>query len=294
MRIRFFSIVIFAGLAAGFSLAQEPSPPTGLWKGSGLQKNPSASWAMEVDFGDGTGEARVSYPSLRCSGRLVPEKTGLYREVIDTGIAQCLEVGRYYLLQISAGQLLLHYESLSPRAPNASARATLSRPSTGDAPTAAAPCNDPDIVDSFSPTDERFHIYTVQAEVCRKESAGCSAQAVFEAMLRDKRRVAPTRETTPVVSCGTSRLWIPFLDYTEPSTIRTLVEPDKMRVVNYTLPNHSLHPGRVVRLIVERDETIDVLTYGEGTGILPLANRWLAPMVWGEVNGHLREAVAPK
>ena len=277
--------VLCCSLLAWFALAQD-APPTGVWRGQGTQRNPTASWPIEVDFGSGGEVAKVTYPSLNCGGRLTRSRASVWIEEIDFGTAQCIERGRYIVLPVSANQLMLHYESLSPRAPDAVGRATLASSSAKP-----SPCGDGTVVDEFSASDERYHAYTVVTDVCSKERSGCSADSVFAVMLRDKRKIAPTRETGPVTACGVTNVRIPFFEYLTPSPIRTLVNVEDRRVVNYTLPSHDLHPGRVVRQVVDAEKTIRIWTRGEGTGMLPFLNSVLAPVVWEEVDEELVKAV---
>jgi hypothetical protein len=64
-----------------------------------------------------------------------------------------------------------------------------------------------------------------------------------------------------------------------------------MAVTNYTKPGHFLHPGKVVRTIIEDDTAVYVDTWGEGTGIFPTVNGVLAPGVWYEADRRLLTAV---
>lgn len=59
-----------------------------------------------------------------------------------------------------------------------------------------------------------------------------------------------------------------------------LVYPEYGVVVNITESGHALHPGIVVRQVVESNGIFSIITEGVGTGILPSVNEDLAGWVW--------------
>lgn len=264
----------------------QPFAMKGKWTGLGTQRNPEAQWTMEVDFLPDGEKGNVVYPSLTCGGTLTKVRPNVWLEQIEYGVARCHERGRYLVLPVSANQVMLHYESLDPRAPDTVGRVTLS--GSNAKPTN---CGDDAVIEQYSPEDKSYHSYSVVTEVCTKGGPECTADKVFDVMLRDKRRISPTRETGPVTSCGSTNVRIPFYEYLRPSPIRTFVDRDGRRVINYTLPGHELHPGRVVRQIVDEERVIKVWTRGEGTGILPFLNEILAPLVWEDVDEELKKGV---
>ena len=181
---------------------------------------------MEVDFGDGTGDAVVNYPSLQCGGRLVPQygndTASVYIEEITRGIDNCLERGRFYVLRTSACHLTLYYESLSPRGPDGWAKASLARTDAISAGSASPVCGDGDLLDAYCPSENSYHVYTVETRLCQTTVASCSRENAFGIMIGNRNRIAPTRETGPVQQCSTTTLRTPLLDSFLPSTIPLL------------------------------------------------------------------------
>ena len=54
--------------------------------------------------------------------------------------------------------------------------------------------------------------------------------------------------------------------------IRQHLDDDRLTIVNTTMPGHVLHPGNVLRSVIERGGDLYVATEGYGTGILPALN----------------------
>lgn len=59
-----------------------------------------------------------------------------------------------------------------------------------------------------------------------------------------------------------------------------LLYPDDGVIVNVTLPGHRLHPGIVVRQVVEKDGLFSIVTEGVGTGPMKKLNEKLADFIW--------------
>jgi hypothetical protein len=108
-------------------------------------------------------------------------------------------------------------------------------------------------------------------------------------MVSEVQFIAPTSETTPVTNCKITILNIPGPFGEDP--IITSVNQNQYSTTNYTRTDHALHPGRVTRTIIERNGKIIVVTFGEGTGILPNINERMASKLWTDVDNKLIEEV---
>ncbi len=69
--------------------------------------------------------------------------------------------------------------------------------------------------------------------------------------------------------------------------VRQLVDPDRLTIVNTTLPGHLLHPGNVFRKIVQEGDDLYVVTQGYGTGIFPTVNELGAGSLWSGVDSNV-------
>jgi hypothetical protein len=167
---------------------------------------------------------------------------------------------------------------------------------------APAPCGDQTIQSVFSPDAPNYHRYpdpseTIRTKLCDKRDSRCSKASAFRLMLSDSRFIAPTEDSNPVTNCkvtsvditryGMNRVGLAITG----NPIRSVVDVTSMAVTNYTKPGHFLHPGKVVRTIIEDDTAVYVDTWGEGTGIFPTVNGVLAPGVWYEADRRLLTAV---
>lgn len=70
------------------------------------------------------------------------------------------------------------------------------------------------------------------------------------------------------------------------------VEDSKFTVINYTLKDHWMHPGAVVRKVIKTEGIIGIATYGEGTGIMRDSNENQAKDLWTAVDKSILIAVA--
>jgi hypothetical protein len=160
---------------------------------------------------------------------------------------------------------------------------------------APAPCNNPEIVDTYDPSDtgilKGYHHYLVETTICLVESAGCSADAVFAKMISDSTFLAPTTDKSPVYECKKTTVQIPVLGS---GSIQTMVSPQQRQIINYTLSDHPLKNGEVIRTIISDPGVgrVYVRTEGFGDGWAPYLNEVNAPNVWGEVDQRLKNAEA--
>ena len=76
--------------------------------------------------------------------------------------------------------------------------------------------------------------------------------------------------------------------------VRQIVDPDRLMIVNTTVPGHVLHPGNVHRSIVQEGDDLYVVTHGYGAGVLPTANELVAPGRWESVDNNIRRELNPE
>lgn len=111
-----------------------------------------------------------------------------------------------------------------------------------------------------------------------------NAGSIFDIMLEESCFIAPTSDRTKVFDCKETRVKVglSFFNY-----IRSTVDRDTLTVTNYTVEDHLLHPGKVARRVLERDDAVYVQTEGQGSGMLPRMNEFFAPLVWQKVDFRL-------
>lgn len=72
-----------------------------------------------------------------------------------------------------------------------------------------------------------------------------------------------------------------------------MVDPERLTIVNSTMPDHLLHPGNVFRKIVRDGDDLYVVTQGYGTGILPRANEVGSHHLWSRVDDEIFKELNP-
>src|SRR6266702_6501233 len=113
-------------------------------------------------------------------------------------------------------------------------------------------------------------------------SQGNTPQQAFEALSRH----ATPFQTTTSVDGG-------VVDIPGLGSVRQLIDPDRLTIVNRTEPGHLLYPGNVFRSIVQDGDDLYVVTHGYGVGIFPAANERSAPVAWWEPDHNIRHELNP-
>ena len=70
-----------------------------------------------------------------------------------------------------------------------------------------------------------------------------------------------------------------------------MVKPENFMAINYTLPTHTLFPGRVVRQVIEKDGAVWVSTIGEGRGDYPWTNEKGGRRLFSNIDNYFKEHV---
>jgi hypothetical protein len=153
-------------------------------------------------------------------------------------------------------------------------------------------CGDYRLVGEYDRRHDDYHHYggkgnEIATPIC-KVGPRCSRAKIFDLMLTEARFIGPSDDRRPVTPCKMTRVNIgPSRD----NYVRTTIDRPSFSITNYTVEDrHWLHPGKVVRTVVERGGAILVVTEGEGTGDLPAANEFFAPQVWRGVDEELNKA----
>ncbi|NEO61684.1 MAG: hypothetical protein F6J98_15085 [Moorea sp. SIO4G2] len=113
-------------------------------------------------------------------------------------------------------------------------------------------------------------------KICEIGDKGCTRKNVFAEMMSQARFTAPARPkqaSNPVKNCMVVDLNVEgwkdnlgrFFFGTEDKVV-VMVKPEDFMAINYTLPTHTLFPGRVVRQVIEKNGAVWVSTIGEGRG----------------------------
>ena len=161
---------------------------------------------------------------------------------------------------------------------------------------APPPCNNPEIVTSYDPNDtglfSGYHHYVVETTICLIESAGCTTDAVFARMLSSSNFAAPTQDSSPMYECKKTNVQIPVLGS---GTIQTTIDPQKRQIINYTLADHPLKNGEVIRTVISDPGAgrVYIRTEGFGDGVMPYLNETNAPGIWSGVDQRLKESMTP-
>ena len=91
-------------------LGADRSTFNGVWVGKGHQDN-DTTWTIRLTITPD--EAKIEYPSLRCTGRLqFLEHTGtelLFREHLEVGLGRCVNKGTTILRLTGRDQMLFHW-----------------------------------------------------------------------------------------------------------------------------------------------------------------------------------------
>lgn len=152
------------------------------------------------------------------------------------------------------------------------------------------PCKDDEVEVEYDKKSKDYHRYgPIEAQICLTKNPQCNVERVFLTMISQVRFITPTENSSQVENCMETDVDIPGpfgVDH-----VRISVNEKNYSITNYTRKDHVLHPGKVTRTIVEKNEAIYVITEGEGTGDLKNLNSWLSDRVWKPVDNRLREAV---
>lgn len=150
----------------------------------------------------------------------------------------------------------------------------------------AGVCDDPETRAFFNPhPNANYHQYLTETTICQVGEAGCTRDAVYNAMLSELRFVAPTTSTTPVRHCGEAVLPID-------NPIRTVLDAGEYSAANYTRVGHIFHPGRIVRSVDVVQGRVVVRTFGQGNGDWRWANQHVFNDTWTRlVDPQLRQRV---
>lgn len=150
----------------------------------------------------------------------------------------------------------------------------------------SARCGEAAVRDSFSASHPRYHAYVVRHFLAR----GITPQQAFGVLLSDNHLTAPvvSADRGPVRACTPLRVKIAF---TRSNPILTSVDTAGYRLVNYSLPGHFLHPGKVERRLESRNDSLWIVTMSIGHGRLPKVDERKAESVWKKVDDRLRTAL---
>lgn len=138
-------------------------------------------------------------------------------------------------------------------------------------------------VEAYPKTHSNYHFYSVVSKpICNVSEKGCTKEFVYDVLISDVRFAAPTFDdaSIPISNCGVYRVqFFPYLTVGGDICVRT--NPGQKSLTNYTLPNHKLHPGKVLRHLTQNAQgDIILFSVGEGMGTMPVANTTLAGQVW--------------
>lgn len=170
------------------------------------------------------------------------------------------------------------------------------------------PCPDPDIQVRFYPIAndsergrylvgsgyERYpsiqaghHEYKRTGKICKIARKGCDLDLVFSMMTSRIKYLAPVQDQkdyNPVVSCKEN-----ILEGNNP--VRTYIDAKNLTIVNFTLPKHTFHPGKITRRVISSDGWIVVETEGEGVGNWAIFNIVFGEAIFAGIDDKLSMAI---
>ncbi|MEH1830151.1 MAG: hypothetical protein V7L22_33240 [Nostoc sp.] len=151
------------------------------------------------------------------------------------------------------------------------------------------PCGDEEIQTNYDPSNNGivsgYHHYEVKTIICSL-SDDCTVDKVFKFMESNAKYIAPVEYSKPVKTCMLSTVNIPVLGE---GTILSVVDENSHSVTNFTKKDHPLHPGKVVRSVVEENKSVIVKTVGDGTGWFPSLNKSMATDLWRNIDNQLKD-----
>lgn len=135
------------------------------------------------------------------------------------------------------------------------------------------------------------HSYDVgKLVICNRRQEGCTREFVYETLLSNASFAAPDAAAIPVEDCHNYK--VSFAMGMGGGHITIKLDQPRFQLTNYTRKDHTLHPGKVVRQVIEQPNgDIVVRSVGSGSGLLPKFNESKAPGVWSEVEELLRQEV---
>lgn len=146
----------------------------------------------------------------------------------------------------------------------------------------------PQIKDNFTIEKDFYHGYTVETYICNADSfKSATKDLIYSIFLSKTSFVAPTYNTAQVLNCGkvicnlgavSVDLKYFIDDKLTDDPIVTVIDKSKYKVTNFTLPEHRLHDGKVMRMIVQRGKDFYIVTVGTGNN---------SSKFWYEVNSNL-------
>lgn len=132
------------------------------------------------------------------------------------------------------------------------------------------------------------HYEVTSLPICNTRTGGCSSRSVYEMMTSRRSFVTPSSGTESVTDGSTTKI-----DYL--GSVKHKRDDEHLTVTNTTQADHWLYPGTVKREVQELSNgDIVVKTTGDGEGLAPGLNNYLAPRVWGGPDSALGQAMREK
>lgn len=125
----------------------------------------------------------------------------------------------------------------------------------------------PEIVDDFNAQKEYYHYYKFDTPIIRFNALnGLNLADVFQFFLSHNTFAAPAVNDQPIFDGIPVVLDLASLAETKLQEDRIVMKVDglNLSVINYTLPDHSLHAGKVIRRLYVKDGWVTLNTTGIG------------------------------
>ncbi|MCI4670596.1 MAG: hypothetical protein MRZ79_20850 [Bacteroidia bacterium] len=148
-------------------------------------------------------------------------------------------------------------------------------------------CPNPDIRNTFDSLHNKYHYYRVEHLIIDKgQYPNASKSKVFSIMCGQIHFAAPfpKKVNGAVQACEPINVKIGF---TRKNPILSSIDSTGLRLINYSLPGHLLHPGKVLRSVVEKENKIYVITESWGEGRFPKMNVKKSEKTWRTIDKQL-------
>ena len=139
------------------------------------------------------------------------------------------------------------------------------------------------------------HTYQNDDKICSLSSSKCSPSKVHNG---DKRFPAPGTDGKRRIRTGdVSNVDLPgpVALFNGTDNVLHHVDDKTLTIFNFTLGDHMLNPGWVVRQVYIKENDVYIRTYGEGSGFNIFnvnGNQDIVDAVWSGTNDYIRECIS--
>jgi hypothetical protein len=159
-------------------------------------------------------------------------------------------------------------------------------------------CQYPEVIDNFATEKPMHHYYKSETPIfSNAQYPSATISKLYELFLQHNNYVAPTFDTNPVENC--KKVECNFLTLAEKDSaqgnfifndpIITVINRQNYSVINYTLEEHRLHAGKVIRQIIQKQGIFYIRSIGVGNNKDKISyyfnnSQFLMDLFWAKVD----------